>query len=46
MILCFGMVFKSSTGLAIAEYPKKEKKGCVTCHVTATSKGLNATGKY
>ena len=28
------------------EYSKVEKKGCVTCHVSAKSKDLNDTGKY
>ena len=27
------------------EYAKKEKTGCVTCHVTIKSKELNPTGK-
>ena len=27
------------------EYSKKEKTGCVTCHVTAKSKDLNEKGK-
>ena len=28
------------------EYSKKEKKGCVYCHVKAGSKDLNDAGKY
>jgi len=34
-----------SVGFGKAEYTKKEKKGCVVCHVTAKSKELNDVGK-
>ncbi|MCC7156337.1 MAG: hypothetical protein IT161_17295 [Bryobacterales bacterium] len=38
----------TSTGVVFGkpEYSKKEKKPCVTCHVTAKSKELNDVGKY
>lgn len=35
----------SVTSYAKPEYTKKEKKPCVTCHVSAKSKELNDTGK-
>ena len=45
LILAGGLVLTSGLSFAKPEYTKKEKKGCVTCHVTATSKELNVTGK-
>jgi cytochrome c551/c552 len=44
-ILMTGVLFTSTASFAKPEYAKKEKKGCVTCHVTAKSKDLNAVGK-
>jgi hypothetical protein len=45
-ILLAGFLFSSTVSMAKMEYTKKEKKPCATCHVTATSKELNATGKH
>jgi cytochrome c551/c552 len=44
-ILMTGILFTSTASFAKPEYAKKEKKGCVTCHVTAKSKDLNPVGK-
>jgi cytochrome c551/c552 len=40
--------FVAGAGLATANpaATKKEKKPCVTCHITAKSKELNDVGKY
>jgi hypothetical protein len=38
-------LISSSVSFGKPEYSKKEKKGCVTCHVSAKSKDLNDTGK-
>jgi hypothetical protein len=40
-----GLAFNSAQVYGKPEYTKKEKKGCVTCHVSAKSKDLNATGE-
>ena len=42
-----GIAFFLNSGVSFgkAEYTKKEKKSCVTCHVTAKSKELNDVGK-
>lgn len=44
-ILAAGVLFNSTASFGKAEYTKKEKKGCVVCHVTAKSKELNEVGK-
>ena len=46
-ILMSGLLI-STTSISFGkpEYSKKEKKGCVFCHVKAGSKDLNDTGKY
>ncbi len=44
-VLVLGLVLSSSVSFGKPEYTKKEKKGCVTCHVSAKSKDLNDTGK-
>ncbi len=44
-VLAAGMVITSTSSLATPAYAKKEKTGCVTCHVTAGKKDLNDTGK-
>jgi hypothetical protein len=44
-VLLFGVLFASAISFAKPEYTKKEKTPCVTCHVTAKSKDLNATGE-
>ena len=41
-----GLVFTTTASFGKAEYSKKEKKGCVYCHVKAGSKDLNDAGKY
>jgi hypothetical protein len=46
IIVAAGLFLNTATSLAKPEYSKKEKKPCVTCHVKAGSKDLNATGKY
>ena len=46
VILIVAMLVSTSTSFGKPEYTKKEKKGCVVCHVTATSKELNDAGKY
>jgi hypothetical protein len=46
VILIGAMLVSTSTSFGKPEYTKKEKKGCVACHVTATSKELNDAGKY
>ena len=46
VILFGGFLVCTTSSYGKAEYTKKEKKTCVTCHVTANSKELNETGKY
>ena len=46
LILSVSVLLTSTTSFAKVEYTKKEKTPCVTCHVTAKSKELNATGKH
>ncbi len=41
-----GLISTTTLSYGKAEYTKKEKKACVFCHVTATSKELNDAGKY
>jgi hypothetical protein len=41
-----GLILTTTTGFATMEIAKKEKKGCVVCHVKAGSKDLNDAGKY
>ncbi|MBI3470326.1 MAG: hypothetical protein HY013_03105 [Candidatus Solibacter usitatus] len=44
-ILIAGFTIGSTLSYGKAEYTKKEKKACVTCHVSAKSKELNDTGR-
>jgi hypothetical protein len=46
LILYTGVVLMTGISYGKAEYTKKEKKTCVTCHVSANSKDLNDTGKF
>ena len=45
-VLFAGAILTTGVSSAKPEYTKKEKKPCVTCHVTAQSKELNDTGKF
>lgn len=45
IIAVAGLLVCSQASHAKPEYSKKEKTGCVTCHVKAGSKDLNDTGK-
>ena len=45
VIVSAGLILTSTASFAKPEYTKKEKKGCAVCHVTASSKELNAVGK-
>jgi hypothetical protein len=40
-----GLLISSAPSYGKPEYSKKEKTGCVTCHVSAKSKDLNDVGK-
>jgi len=44
MILAGGLMM-SSVSFGKAEYTKKEKKGCVVCHVKNGAKELNKVGE-
>lgn len=44
-IVSAALLLNSTASFGKAEYTKKEKKGCVVCHVTAKSKELNDVGK-
>ena len=44
-VLLIGMFVCSSVSFGKPEYTKKEKRGCVVCHVKAASKELNDAGK-
>lgn len=44
LVLIAGLGLTSVHSFAKMEYSKKEKTGCVTCHVGAGKKELNATG--
>jgi cytochrome c553 len=44
VLLC-SLTFSASVTFAKAEYSKKEKKACTTCHDKAGSKELNDVGK-
>ena len=46
LILYTGVILISGVSFGKAEYTKKEKKPCTTCHVAANSKELNDTGKF
>ncbi|MBI4877298.1 MAG: hypothetical protein HY822_21945 [Acidobacteria bacterium] len=46
VIFAGALVSSSTLSFGKAEYTKKEKKGCVFCHVKANSKELNDAGKY
>jgi hypothetical protein len=43
-VILGGILGTSIPSSAKPEYTKKEKTGCVTCHVDAKSKELNPTG--
>ena len=45
MIVGGGLMLFMTPTFGKPEFAKKEKKGCVTCHVSAKSKDLNDTGK-
>jgi hypothetical protein len=45
MIVGAGLMLFMTPSFGKPEFAKKEKKGCVTCHVSAKSKDLNDTGK-
>jgi hypothetical protein len=45
-VLMAGLFVCTSLSFGKAAYTKKEKKGCIYCHVSAGSKDLNAAGKY
>lgn len=45
LILGLGVLLTTNVSFAKPEYTKKEKKGCVVCHTSATSKELNDVGK-
>lgn len=45
LVVGLGAMLCTNVSYGKAEYTKKEKKGCVTCHVTASSKELNDVGK-
>jgi hypothetical protein len=40
------LLLNTTLSFAKPEFTKKEKKGCIFCHVTAKSKDLNDAGKY
>lgn len=44
-ILVGALALSTSTSFGKVEYTKTTKKSCVTCHVSAKSKELNAVGK-
>jgi hypothetical protein len=44
--LAAGMIAATARLDAKPEYSKKEKTGCITCHVKAGSKELNEKGTY
>ena len=44
-ILCSGLLITLTPSYGKPELTKKEKKPCVTCHVSAKSKDLNDVGK-
>ena len=44
-ILVSSLLLITQLSLAKPEYTKKEKKGCVTCHVAVAKKDLNDVGK-
>ncbi len=46
LVLYAGIVLTPTASFGKAEYTKKEKKPCATCHVAANSKELNETGKF
>jgi len=44
-LLVSSLVLTTQMSVAKPEYTKKEKKGCVTCHVAQGKKELNDVGK-
>ena len=45
LIAALGITLSSLPSYGKPQYSKTEKTGCVTCHVSAKSKELNAVGK-
>jgi hypothetical protein len=45
-LLVGGLWFAVQPSFGTMDYAKKEKKGCVYCHVGVKDKELNDTGKY
>jgi hypothetical protein len=45
LIMIGGFLMSTTASFGTVEYTKKEKKGCVVCHVKATSKELNKVGE-
>jgi mono/diheme cytochrome c family protein len=45
LLVGLGAMFTANVSYGKAEYTKKEKKSCVTCHTAANSKELNDVGK-
>ncbi len=46
VVLALGLGLTTTSSFGKPEYAKKEKKGCVFCHVKMGSKELNNAGKY
>lgn len=44
-VLVVGLGLNTALLMGKPEYTKKEKKGCVACHVKANQKELNDVGK-
>ncbi|MEZ5352506.1 MAG: hypothetical protein R2762_07700 [Bryobacteraceae bacterium] len=45
VFLAAGVLINMQPGFAKPEFTKKEKTGCLTCHVQAKKKDLNDVGK-
>ncbi len=45
LVLIAGLRVSTTVSFGKAEYTKKEKKPCTTCHVKVNSKELNEVGK-
>ncbi len=46
LVVVAGLVISTTSSYGKAEYTKKEKKPCITCHVKNGAKELNDAGKY
>jgi hypothetical protein len=46
IIVFVAFVLTSAVSYGTAEYTKKEKKPCTTCHVKVGDKELNDAGRY